>query len=226
MYKNLLNVFFPDSCLSCSTLLSAKEKKICLTCRADLPITNFHFLDDVALKNIFYGRLALNQATSLFYFHKHGKVQKLIHQLKYKQQEALGSLFGAWLGLELVASKKFETVDLVIGVPIHKKKLRKRGYNQVTLFGATIAKHLNVPYFENILVKKSDSITQVFKSRSARWKDKKGLFCLNPAYDIDNKHILLVDDVITTGATIERCADELLKARQVQISIATIAATI
>jgi len=223
MVINLLNLFFPKVCYACTSMLADNEKHICTVCRHNLPLTNFHFEADDTLKKMLYGRLKLEQATALLKFQKKGIVQHLLHNLKYRGHETIGEMLGQWLGNELKTLEEYKSVDLIIPVPVHKRKLRKRGYNQVAKFGVEIAKALNVPYIDHVLVKTSATKTQVFKKRIARWNNFEEVFSVKNLDEIDGKHILLVDDIITTGATIEACANVLLKAKNIKISIATMA---
>lgn len=223
MIKNLLNLFFPEVCYACSNLLTDNEKEICVSCRHEFPVTNYHFNNDKSLKNSFAGRVKLEHATALFHFEKKGIVQHLLHNLKYKNQEKIGKTLGKWLGKELSEIKNYQAIDVVIPVPLHKHKLRTRGYNQVALFGKEMAKALNADYVDNVLIKVTNTKTQVFKNRISRWTNNKEVFTIENPQSINNKHILLVDDIITTGATIEACANMLNKAQNIRISIATMA---
>ena len=146
MLSSLINLFFPKICHACNTILKDNELDICVACRHELPLTNYHFERPETVKKIFYGRVHLEAATALFYFHKSGRVQQLLHHLKYKGKEDIGRIFGNWLGAELSESPYFESIDVVIPVPVHFKKLKQRGYNQVALFAQQIAKALNVSY--------------------------------------------------------------------------------
>jgi len=223
--KNLLNLFFPKVCYACNGLLTDNERDICTICRHDLPITNCHFSEDDSVEKVFYGRVEIKEATALFRFSKKGLVQQLLHNLKYKGYEKIGHVLGVWLGQELKEANGFNTIDLVVPVPLHRKKLRKRGFNQVALFGIEIAKALNAEYRDDILIKTSATTTQVFKKRFARWKDGNAVFTLQNQTLIQGKHVLIVDDIITTGATIEACAIILQSANVNKISVATMAIT-
>lgn len=220
---NLLNLFFPKVCLSCSAHLYDNERHICTTCRHELPVTNFHFSNDEAVKRMFYGRLNLQNATALLYFSKKGVVQELLHNLKYRGHQDVGVCLGEWLGAELAEIEVYRDIDMVIPVPLHNIKRRKRGFNQVSKFGQAIANALNVPFREDILLKVHNTASQVFKDRLKRWSDSGAIFKVEKANQLDNKHILLVDDIITTGATIESCAAQLQKAKNIKLSVATMA---
>lgn len=218
----MLNLLFPRICEGCGEILTHDEKLICLACRHQIPLANFHNLDNDVLKNKFYGRFPVESATALIQFQKRGLTQELMHSLKYRGQKELSFFFGEWLGAELNENPKYKEVEMVIPVPLHKQKLRIRGYNQVEGFGKELAKALNVPYRDDILVKISKSGSQVFKTRVLRFETEAVFFNQKPE-EIRNLHILLVDDIITTGATLEKCAVQLLKSDGVKISIATIA---
>lgn len=223
MIKSLINLFFPKICHACLHVLSDNEDTICTHCRHDLPVTNFHFNNNEAILKVLYGRAKIENGTALFRFEKKSIVQRLIHNLKYKGHEDIGFLLGNWLGGELKTITNYHTVDLVIPVPLHKNKLKQRGYNQVTKFGEQIAQALDVDYMDNILVKITNTKSQINKKRLARWNASNTLFTIQNKAAIANKHILLVDDIITTGATLEACINVLNQSVNVKISIATMA---
>lgn len=222
--KALANLFFPLVCNACKNTLSDNEAFLCTTCRHNLPVTNFHLDNDPFVKNIFYGRAKIEAGTALLRFEKKGLVQHLIHQLKYGNNESIGHFLGHWLGEELKTSHQFKNIDLVIPVPLHPNKLKKRGYNQVTKFGQDIAKALEVDYTENALIKITNTLkSQASKTRLERWELNNETFAVKHLEKLNNKHILLVDDIITTGNTLEACILELNKAENIKISVAAMA---
>lgn len=223
MFYDLINLFYPKDCTICGTVLVKNENILCLKCIHELPITNYSWDNENPVKKVFYGRAKIENATSLLIFNKKGAVQKLIHQLKYKGQKEISPFLGKWIGKEISQSTNHENVDAVIPVPLHKKKLRSRGFNQVEGFGKEIATELNIPYLDDVLLKTSLSISQSLKGRLARWGEIEETFVLSKPESITGKHILLVDDLITTGATLEACAHVLQQAKNVRISIATMA---
>lgn len=223
MLKSIVNLFFPKVCNACNNLLNENTDTICLDCRHDLPVTNFHFDNNDAVKNVLYGRAEVENSTALFRFEKKGNVQRLIHNLKYKDYEHIGFVLGNWLGGELKTIDAYKDIDVVIPVPLHKKKLKKRGYNQVAQFGNQIAKALEVDYLDDVLLKVTNTKSQVNKKRLARWNNNEELFTLENQTKIENKHILIVDDIITTGATLEACINVLKQSKNIKISIATMA---
>jgi ComF family protein len=174
------------------------------------------------MKQVFYGRVPVENATALLYFQKKGIVQRLLHNLKYRGQQQIGTFLGSWLGAELAETPEYRDISLVIPVPLHKRKRRIRGYNQVSDFGRQLARSLNAEYREDLLLKTFSTGSQVFQKRSKRFKTEK-LFTLSNPEPLQKKHILLVDDIVTTGATLENCANELLANSNVRLSIATMA---
>lgn len=223
MLKSIINLFFPKVCYTCHELLNDNELDLCTNCRNNLPVTDFHFNDDDTVLKIFYGRVKIENATALLRFEKKGMVQQLIHGLKYKGQEPIGVFLGDWLGCELATIEAYNDIDLVIPVPLHKKKLKKRGYNQVAKFAQHIAEALNVLYADDVLLKVTNTNSQTLKNRLARWTNNDELFMLQNKNSIANKHILLVDDLITTGATMEACITVLQQAENIKISVAAMA---
>ena len=167
MLKLLTDLFFPNLCPGCSRILMDNELVICLDCRHHLPLTNYHFKAPNEMKNSLVIRDAFKGATALFYFHKKGKVQQILQHLKYKNQQIIGTVLGQWLGAELKQCSAFMAVDLVIPVPVHSKRLKKRGYNQVSAFAKEIAKSLGANYIENALTKVIHNKTQVFNLKKS-----------------------------------------------------------
>lgn len=224
MIKSLINLFFPKVCEACYNVLSDGEQVICTTCRHELPITNFHFEANEAVKKVVYGRVQLQNATALLHFAKKGLVQQLIHNLKYRGHQQISTFFGKWLGAELQQLEAYKSVDLVVPVPLYKTRLRHRGYNQVVKFGQEIAKALNVEFNDSVLIKTKATTTKVFKKRINRFDDD-SVFDVVETYSLKGKHILLVDDLITTGATLEACATALFKIEGITLSFAAMAIT-
>jgi ComF family protein len=223
--KDTFYLFFPKICACCDEQLVKNEIGICLKCRFELPITSFTDVIDNEVEQTFYGRVKIEFATALLFYRTKGISQKLIYQLKYKGKQELGTLLGKWLGAELKESKRFPSIDYIVPVPLHAKKLKKRGYNQLTTFGNSISEILNIPYINDVLIKETVTDTQTLKHRFERWKNVDEIFHLNDTTIFEQKHVLLIDDVITTGATLEACTLELSKTKNIKISIATIAFT-
>ncbi len=221
----MLNLFFPNTCRGCHIEVMAAESYICANCRHNLPIAGFHKNGNDEMLQIFYGRVPVENATALFYFKKDNITQKFIHALKYKRAKKIGEVLGDWLGGELADCKEYQSIDVIIPVPIHKKKLRQRGYNQVSGFAEKIANALQKTYIEDVLLKVSPTKSQVFKEKISRMFTPEEVFAVQNPHKIENKHILLVDDIITTGATLEACSQKLLQVKDVKLSFATIAIT-
>jgi len=188
-----------------------------------MPLTQHHKNPENDAYKKFYGRIPVEQVSALVYFHKKGIVQELIHSLKYRGQEAIGTVLGEWYGEELKSSQLLQTVDAIIPVPLHPKKLRERGYNQVTEFGNALAKKLEIPVNNSILYRQVYSKTQSQKNRLGRTEGVDTIFDISFDEKDHNKHFLLIDDVITTGATLEVCAKALLKIPGTKISIVCMA---
>lgn len=223
--KNIVNLFFPEVCVGCNSHLITENLILCLNCRHDLPLTKFCFEPNNKIEKIFYGRVPIQNATALLYFSKKGIVQEMMHNLKYRNQQKIGALLGNLLGEEMVLSKRFSNIDFIIPVPLHQKKLKKRGYNQVTSFGQSVANQIKIPFKEDILYKISNTKTQTKKLRLDRWINAEELFIVKQPKELENKHILIVDDIVTTGATLEACSKAFEKINNLQISIACISYT-
>jgi len=224
-FKDLFYIFFPPRCVICDKVLLSSEKMICTLCLHNLPFANFTEIEGNSVEKSFYGRVPVYSATALLLFYKKGVVQQLIHQLKYRGNQEIGAYFGDWFGAELKNSNRFNSVDVVVPIPLHPNKLKIRGYNQVAKFGKAIAKAIGAKYIDDKLIKVSSTESQTHKHRTERVKNVNEIFTLTDVNFFKNKHVLLVDDVITTGATLEVCCNELLKTESVKISIATLAFT-
>ena len=222
----LISLFYPRICLACGNTLFRNEDTICTYCLFHLPKTNFHKEADNPVSRIFWGRIPLVSAAAYYYFGKGGKVQHLIHQLKYKGHREIGVYIGKLYGQELLESHLFSGIDFVIPVPLHRSKHKKRGYNQSEQFALGLCSSMPAKLDAHSLYRTLASETQTRKSRFSRWENVKEIFAIRDEYNLRGKHLLLVDDVITTGATIEACALILLKVPEVKVSVATMACTI
>jgi ComF family protein len=223
MFKNILNLFFPTVCTGCNSFLISNENVICTVCRHNIPLTNHHLNSENETFKKFYGRIPVEHASALLYFHKKGIVQELIHNLKYKGHEEIGTVLGNWYTENLKEIEVLKTVDEIIPVPLHQKKFRKRGYNQVTTFGNVLSKELNLSYNDSLLFRKIYSKTQSQKNLLGRTEGIETIFDVSFTPEDHNKHFLLIDDVITTGATLEACSRALLKIPGAKISIVCMA---
>ncbi len=225
MFHDFLDLLYPRMCYGCEMALTSNEKILCTTCLHGLPLADHHLQTDNPVEKIFYGRIPVENATSLLLFEKKGVTQKLIHNLKYRGHQEIGNFLGTWLGAELKELPAWKEITMVIPVPLHKQKLKKRGFNQVAQFGMEIAKALKIPYRDDVLLKISASQTQTLKKRFARWGTFKETFILENKNALKDAHVLLVDDLVTTGATLEACAHKILTVPGIKISVATMAVT-
>ena len=223
MIKSLFNLFFPPACLGCNRFLSTNEAVICTQCRHDIPLTNQHLHQENEVLTKLYGRLPLEHASALMYFHKKGIAQELIHNLKYRGHQEVGDLMGNWYGSALKMCENLQTIDAIIPIPLHGKRLKKRGYNQLTTFGKALSKELNCPLNETILKRMQNSKTQTFKNLLSRNEIKSHTFQAHFSENDHNKHFLLIDDVITTGATLEAAGKALLEIPNIKISVVCMA---
>ena len=220
---DLMGLLFPNACNACGTPLYYSEHLICTKCLYDLPFTDYHIHADNRVAKQLWGRLSLNAAMAMLYFRKHSKVQNLIHNLKYNNKTEVGILLGNKLGERLKSSSLYQDIDLIIPVPLHLKKLRIRGYNQSLYIAEGISQILDVPFSEAEVIRSAATESQTKKSRYNRYENMQDVFKVVKPEQLSGKHILLIDDVITTGATLEACANELLKNGVAKVSIAALA---
>ncbi len=225
MFEYLINLFFPKACSGCNSFLLANEKVICTVCRHEIPLTNHHKIENNEAIVKFYGRIPIEFAAALFYFHKKGIVQEMIHKLKYKGHQEVGTAIGYWYAEELKRIAELNSVDYIIPVPLHKKRLKERGYNQVEAFGKSLSESMSIPYNDSVLIRNVYSKTQTKKNLLGRSEVVGSIF--SAVYDdsLQDKHFMLIDDVITTGSTLEACGRELLKIPGAKLSIVCMAMT-
>jgi len=223
---NILNdintIILPRVCFGCNAHLSRGEEHLCTLCRNDLPLTEYTFNVENPVDSIFYGRIDVKKASSFLFFRENSTVQQLIHHLKYRNQPQIGFFLGDWYGQRLKEEHSvISEIDFVVPVPLHRTKMRRRGYNQVALFAERLAHHLNAELAENVLKKTANTRTQTKKGRIGRWQGNKALYILENTGRLHHKKVLLVDDVITTGATMEICAGTLLKIPGIDLYVAS-----
>lgn len=221
--EDFINLFYPKLCAACGAHLLQQEKYVCTRCLYNLPRTNYHYNIENPVEQVFWGRVEITAATAYYFFEKESRFAKIIHQLKYRGVTEIGIEMGKIFGAELKESSRFNEVDLIIPVPLHWKKQKKRGYNQSEFIASGIAESMGKLLDTSILYRAVETETQTRKSRYERWENVENIFRLRSADKITGKHILLVDDVITTGATLESCASTLLKENNTKVSVATLA---
>jgi ComF family protein len=223
VFEDFISFFYPNTCYACGNSLFKHEKILCTHCLCDLPKTNYHLHAGNPLDQVFWGRVKIEQATAFYYFSKGSKVQHLIHQLKYRGKKEIGIYLGKLLGNELKDIPSFHEISVVIPVPLHPRKQRKRGYNQSEQFAIGLAEAMGIKMDAKSFVRTVATETQTKKSRFARWENVKEIFAVTDPVSLEGRHLLLVDDVVTTGATIESCANTLLGLPGVKVSVASIA---
>jgi ComF family protein len=223
VFNDLLSLFFPQLCAGCGIPLVKGEDILCLNCLADLPKNNFTDGKENSFALTFLGRINYCYAISYYNFDKGGRVQHLLHQLKYKGRKDIGYKLGLMFGIELIQNPQFREIDTIIPVPLHPRKQRARGYNQSVEICRGISESMNRPVISGNLIRKVHTSSQTMKGRYERWKNVSGIFRVKNSNTLSGKHLLIVDDVVTTGATMEACCQPLLEIPGVKVSIAALA---
>lgn len=218
----LLHLAFPHVCAGCGSDALEQEHALCLYCLNALPLTRFHLHPDNPVEKAFWGRLPICSATAQYYFTRGSLIQRLMHRLKYRGDQALGLYLGQLMGLQLAQSDRFRQADALLPLPLAPARERKRGYNQAALLCQGIAEVLQKPVLTDAIARTAFTESQTKKNRVERWQNIEGRFRLTDEKGLEGRHLLLVDDVITTGATLEACGRELLRAGGTQLSIATL----
>ena len=222
-FDNFLELLYPRLCPACGEQLSVNNLKLCFDCNRDLPLTGFHLHDENEVTEKFIGRVQIENGGALFRFTKSGRVQALIHQLKYHKNTEVGIHLGRMYGEILKENNAFSDVDLIVPVPLHPKKEKQRGYNQSDMIAQGLSQTIAIPWQRNILIRTEYTTSQTKKSNLERFENVKNAFAITKPKLIEHKHILLVDDVLTTGATLEACALKLLAVEGCKVSIAVLA---
>lgn len=220
--KDFISLFYPEVCITCGDGLADKEGFICTSCFYKLPKTDYHNHPINPLYKAFYGRAEIKTAAAYCYFTKGSMVQDLVHQVKYNGKKDLGVRLGGWYGADLKNTPPFSELDYIIPVPLHPKKFKRRGYNQSECFAEGLSTTMKVPVLPNALVRLKDTETQTNKSRFSRWENVKDVFTVGDKEQLQGKNVLIVDDIITTGATMEACIHAINGAGAASVSVASI----
>lgn len=223
VFTSFIDLFFPNLCVACNENLLRGELHICTKCISDMPKTNFHLISENEVEKRFWGKVRIENATSFFYFDKGSRFQHLLHELKYKGNKEIGDYLGRLAAADLLQTDRFSSVDVIVPVPLHPKKEYKRGYNQSEWIGKGMSAIFNKPLSVGNLIRVSENTTQTQKSVFERFENTKGIFQIRNKAEFNHKHILLIDDVLTTGSTLEACVHPLLECEDVRISIFTLA---
>ena len=225
IFSDTLHLFYPHICTGCGSDLLQQNNLLCLKCITNLPETNFAQHANNPIEKIFWGRIPLTAAHSEFYFSKESLIQQLIHQLKYKGNTAIGFYLGELMGKTLLTSNRFNKIDALIPLPLYPDKERKRGYNQAAIICDGMSAVMNVPVIKNNVLRLRYTDTQTKKHRVERWENVAGSFIIKDESKLKGKNLILVDDVVTTGATLEACGAMMAVIEHVKLSIATLACT-
>lgn len=221
--SDFFNLLFPDLCLVCSGNLMKGEQHICLSCLHSMPKTNFHLLADNPIEKRFWGKAPVCRCTAFFFFQKGSPFQKLLHALKYKGNKEIGELLGRYAASDLLESPEFDSVDVIIPVPLHPSKYKQRGYNQSEWIARGLSVVMAKPVDITSLCRVRENATQTKKSVFERFVNTEGIFELSDKYAFSGKHVLIVDDVLTTGSTLEACIKAILQSEGVKVSVFTLA---
>ncbi len=220
--EDLVHLFYPRVCLTCGTALVKNEEVLCTGCLYDIPRTNFHKERENPVSQLFWGRIPVEYATAFFYFNKGSKYQKLLHELKYKGYQQIGLVMGQHMGYALNTSV-FSFADCIVPVPLHRAKQKKRGYNQSELIARGMATIMGKPMISENLYRAVNTDTQTRRSRYERWENVSDIFSVLDPEKLKNKHIIIVDDVVTTGSTLEASVHALHRCEGVKVSVVAMA---
>jgi len=223
LFADLLDLIYPNLCFICGETLLKSESHICLSCLNNIPRTNYHLLTDNPVEKRFWGKAPIFRGTSFFFFQKGSPFQKLLHELKYKGNKEIGEILGRYAAAELLNSPDFCSIDIIIPIPLHPKRFAQRGYNQSEWIGKGLSAVLDKPQDTNTLKRVKQTTTQTKKSVFERFENTEGIFELSGAKELEGKHLLLIDDVLTTGSTLNAAINTLLNIPNVKISIFTLA---
>lgn len=221
--SSLLSLFFPRCCMVCGRPLAKGEECICAMCNINLPRTNFHLRKENPVEQLFWGKIPLERATSFFFYRKGSDFRQILHQLKYGGQKEIGAVMGRYMAAELLPSGFFQGIDVIVPIPLHKRKQRLRGYNQSEWIARGIATVTGIRVDTESVMRCKNTETQTRKSAFERWENVDGIFDLPHPECFTGKHVLIIDDVLTTGATTVACASRLQEVEGIRMSVLTLA---
>ncbi len=224
--SDAIHLFYPHVCVGCGSDVIETTQTLCAQCFAALPQTDYFLYANNPVERLFAGRIIVQSAGSAFYFTKKSLLQNLLHEIKYKGNKEAGLFVGKQIGIAIQQSNRFEDIDMIVPLPLNSKRLQQRGYNQATLLAKGIASVIEKPVNENIVFRRMNTETQTGKNRADRWQNMQAVFGVKQKEAIEGKHVLLVDDIVTTGATLEACGEAILSIPNTQLSIATAAHTL
>ncbi len=223
LWAGFTHLLYPKLCVACGGELPSASTCFCMRCKAKLSPSDMYLVQDNEFIDRLWGRLPLQSGAAAYYFSRYSPIRMAIHHLKYKNKPDIGLLIGREFGRKLRDSEAFKTIELVLPVPLHPKKERLRGYNQSALFAQGLAEAMDVPMMSKVLLRKHFTETQTRKKRMERFQNVEEVFVVEHPESIEGKHVLLADDVLTTGATLEVCGQRLLEVKGTRLSCATIA---
>ena len=223
-FHSFWSLLFPRCCVVCGSPLSRGEECFCTCCNINLPRTGFHLRKDNPVECLFWGRIpGLKRASSFLFYRKGSDFRRILHMLKYGGYKELGEVMGRYMSAELSSGEFFDGVDMIIPVPLHRKKQKLRGYNQSEWIARGIASVTGIPLCAECMIREKNTETQTRKSTFERWENVEGIFRLCDTVHFEGKHVLLVDDVLTTGATTVACASAFAGVSGIRISVLTLA---
>jgi len=222
-FVGLLDLVFPVVCINCGKSMIGSERILCTFCMLKLPLTNYHTDPENEMAKSLWGRVQLEFCTAYLFFKKGGITQNLLHKLKYKGGKEVGIIFGNRFGRMIKENDFISSLDFIIPVPLHPKKLKARGFNQCEKIAEGVSLALGVPVLNNNLIRVIHTESQTRKKRFERWLNVSEKFALSNPQLLEGKRILIIDDVFTTGATIEACCEVFKTVKNVRIGVATLA---
>lgn len=226
LFASIGSLLFPRRCIACGEYVSKDMHGICVRCRYEIPLTNYWTMEDNPVKDLFAGVAPIVEASSFFFYSGNSLWRTLVHQFKYGGRWHIARTMGRWYGAELKASGRYDSIDAVVPIPLHPAKILRRGYNQSEYLAEGIAEALGVAVERRAIYRRRNNPSQARRRRAERWNDIEGLFGVRSSDRLRARHILLVDDVLTSGATLSQAITTILEAvPSCRISVATLAVT-